>query len=953
MLLAGVLDAAPLDQPAPDVLAEGRRIVHEMIVDPRGPYSRIRWFCNDGTTQPPVPYACRERGGGRQHAEYSTKRNRLAELGWSVGTIYASLTIDDLTHSAPRQQRLRQLPLEQYLVDIDNGWVLQSALGYRGRVQVENEQTSGRDLLLQLLADPAWVDANFLLLRESTRVIPHGEDTDLARSIRRAAIELAELEPAAERWRAEIHAKPNAGTAGRLRAWLRERPRPAVRELGMQLADDLDLLYGETGRLERITAALSGLRSPAAGSRWRDSVNEALAGAPAERIAGVCSALAAARTTVLADLPAAKRLSLLDAMQGLETEVQLTYQELSRSATLTRAALLGVSRALIDCAYGSGLLSASERGSLARHLLLEHDADVALIDYANAVAHLKRAPGWAVGTIRYTFAEALIRYTALDPRAARFSDDMIRSSPMWMLGDTLRILSKDIDTLSGSVVEMAGQTIPSAVALNSGIARGTLRIFETTEDVEAATIDRSDIVVLPETIAELSPVAGILTLGEGNALSHVQLLARNFGIPNVAVDQQTVDILRPLENVAVILIADNDGNVILRPYDENIAAVFEDATQKSAAAPGQIEVPVPDLRVDRVLPLPEIGRSLSGKVVGPKAANLGELNRLFPGRVAPAVAIPFGIYAKHVREAGLMLLIREAFAASAAGTISKVEFDETLADVRKRIAALELSPSVRNELAETMQTAFGDPGTYGVFVRSDTNVEDLPQFTGAGLNETLPNVVGLDRQLAAIPRVWSSVFSPRALAWRSSVLSNPDQIYASVLLMKSVPASKSGVLVTANLFDRNDAALTASVAWGVGGAVAGEPAASIVIHEDRTETYSEAKSPYQRRIAESGGVDWVQAPAGPVLSEDEVAALRQLAAEVNEKYAPVSDEYGNRRPWDIEFGFVDGELALFQIRPLVERATQNANLLLRRLQPDLVAKTERSQVVELGAPPRS
>ena len=26
------------------------------------------------------------------------------------------------------------------------------------------------------------------------------------------------------------------------------------------------------------------------------------------------------------------------------------------------------------------------------------------------------------------------------------------------------------------------------------------------------------------------------------------------------------------------------------------------------------------------------------------------------------------------------------------------------------------------------------------------------------------------------------------------------------------------------------------------------------------------------------------------------------------------------RPWDIEFGFVDGELTLFQIRPLVEKA---------------------------------
>ena len=45
------------------------------------------------------------------------------------------------------------------------------------------------------------------------------------------------------------------------------------------------------------------------------------------------------------------------------------------------------------------------------------------------------------------------------------------------------------------------------------------------------------IYVLPETVSELPPVGGILTAGAGNPLSHVQLLARNLGIPNVAIDE--------------------------------------------------------------------------------------------------------------------------------------------------------------------------------------------------------------------------------------------------------------------------------------------------------------------------------------------------------------------------------------------------------------------------------
>ncbi len=41
--------------------------------NPRGPFSRIRWFCNDGTVLPPKAYACREHGGGVQHGQWSAE----------------------------------------------------------------------------------------------------------------------------------------------------------------------------------------------------------------------------------------------------------------------------------------------------------------------------------------------------------------------------------------------------------------------------------------------------------------------------------------------------------------------------------------------------------------------------------------------------------------------------------------------------------------------------------------------------------------------------------------------------------------------------------------------------------------------------------------------------------------------------------------------------------------
>jgi len=72
----------------------------------------------------------------------------------------------------------------------------------------------------------------------------------------------------------------------------------------------------------------------------------------------------------------------------------------------------------------------------------------------------------------------------------------------------------------------------------------------------------------------------------------------------------------------------------------------------------------------------------------------------------------------------------------------------------------ELDPAFVSELKQAMDSEFGTDGSYGVFVRSDTNVEDLPGFTGAGLNLTVPNVVGFENVLQSIRRVWASPFTP-------------------------------------------------------------------------------------------------------------------------------------------------------------------------------------------------
>ncbi len=69
-------------------------------------------------------------------------------------------------------------------------------------------------------------------------------------------------------------------------------------------------------------------------------------------------------------------------------------------------------------------------------------------------------------------------------------------------------------------------------------------------------------------------------------------------------------------------------------------------------------------------------------------------------------------------------------------------------------------------------------------------------------------------------------------------------------------------------------------------------------------------------------------------------ALRGLAAEVAVRLEPETGADGRALPWDIEFGFVDGRLQLFQIRPLVERGSVRADRALAVLSPRPAATVE-------------
>ena len=146
---------------------------------------------------------------------------------------------------------------------------------------------------------------------------------------------------------------------------------------------------------------------------------------------------------------------------------------------------------------------------------------------------------------------------------------------------------------------------------------------------------------------------------------------------------------------------------------------------------------------------------------------------------------------------------------------------ERLAWVRRAIEGLDWLPDMRQQVVDALTTTLGGEVERGVFVRSGTNVGDLPQFSGAGLNLTVPNQTSVADVLASVKRVWTSPFSERAFLWRRQILVEQGDVYPLVLLLESVPSEKSGVLITSGLQEGRPEDLTVVTAEGVGGAVDG------------------------------------------------------------------------------------------------------------------------------------
>jgi Pyruvate phosphate dikinase, AMP/ATP-binding domain len=965
MLSAASALAAPAAATDTDNSATYRQWIREMKTAERGPFSRLRWFCKDGAVLPPQPYGCTEHEGGYQHGEWNAKTRELRADGYQIANILAGVDAETLAVQTDFLDSYNQLVIERFLISVDNGWILRRALFYRGAIQDEDERAGGRDLLMALSGKPEWISLRYPALRIGASLIPHGKDSASVQRVRQLSASLSDEDPGFITLRGKVHGTPDAGDAQRVRDYAAAVKDPELRAKYETLADEIDRVYTtvslpdlleENARVFTRGVWLQKLLRAAAGACRKDP-------SASNRLATTAQLLADLRD-VLPDIrqPVA-RLRILDLSLQVEADYFRASAELrGQLSQATRRQRLDWLAAGIDAAYGTGLINRRSLGELEKSLARLDGNRVPLADYRQELEYLARVPGWAAQTLRFQFYAAMQKLAEIEPLALHFIPDQLRGSPLLFYSQVLDSLLRDANQLAGVRYQLFGETIGAGFhALNPGLARGVLHARS-----DAGMQDDFDphgIYLLPETLTDLPPVAGILTAGEGNPLSHVQLLARNLGIPNVGVDEDLLPKISAHDGQQVVLAVSPAGLVELAQDGDRWNAVFGEAnTQQTVVIRPDLDKL--DLDVRDFIDLEELRASDSGRIVGPKAAKLGELRRHFPEAVAPGLAIPFGVFREVVLEQPYrgtdqtvfdwMVVQYRRLETLPVDSVQRREATEAFrAELYDLVVHARLDPAFQERLHMAMVRTFGSLDSLGVFIRSDTNVEDLPGFTGAGLNLTLPNVVGFDNIVTGISRVWASPFTARAFAWRQSHMEHPEDVYPAVLLLKSVPNDKSGVMVTADIDTGDTAVLSVAVNEGVGGAVDGQSAESLRIdtRDASVGVLATATAPWRRMPAPGGGIETVPASGDEtVLQPDEIRQLIRFAGELPQRFPPITDDAGNPTPADIEFGFLDGKLQLFQLRPFLESRQARGSAYLKRMDQALRSDSESS--VDMQAVPQ-
>jgi len=316
-------------------------------------------------------------------------------------------------------------------------------------------------------------------------------------------------------------------------------------------------------------------------------------------------------------------------------------------------------------------------------------------------------------------------------------------------------------------------------------------------------------------------------------------------------------------------------------------------------------------------------------IVGGKNASLGEMISQLSHlgvRVPKGFATTAVAYRDFLAHKGLTKRIQAALDTLNIEDMAALAL--TGKQIRKWITDTPLPTKLENEIRTAYERLIREEGDeISLAVRSSATAEDLPDASFAGQQETFLNIHGVDNVLAAIRKVFASLYNDRAISYRvhQGYAHHDIALSAGIQRMVRSGTGASGVLFTLDTESGFDQVVLITSSYGLGemvvqGAVnpdefyiykpalnAGKPA---VIRRNLGSKANKMIFADERSAGRS--VRIVEVPAADSsrfsLNDQEAEELARYALTIEQHYA---------RPMDIEWGKdgVDGKLYILQARP--------------------------------------
>ena len=285
-------------------------------------------------------------------------------------------------------------------------------------------------------------------------------------------------------------------------------------------------------------------------------------------------------------------------------------------------------------------------------------------------------------------------------------------------------------------------------------------------------------------------------------------------------------------------------------------------------------------------------------LVGGKSASLGEMT------ARTGVPVPYGFattahaYRVFLSETGLDKKIAQILQ-----DLNDVEDGRQLraisAKVRQAIVDEKLpaafESSVRKAYAQLAEKA-GEAEPF-VAVRSSATAEDLPDASFAGQQESYLNVRGADEVLERVKECYASMFTDRAVYYRTKKNFSHTEVALSAVVQMMVFSKASGVMFTVNVINGSAENILIEGSWGLGeyivqGTVT--PDLFWVSKKDLAIVESTVHDkPIQLRRRPGGGVVEQEVPEElrtvPVLTNDQIQQLARYALDIEKHYGCYMD----------------------------------------------------------------